>query len=133
MKTLVLATFVLVLSLSASPVIAESGPGPLSVTLVSDTQGVNFGPYMRQAIQSINKSWTTMSLQGLAAHPSSTICFSIDKDGSAHFMELLESAQVLKLDRAAWGSIVNVGQFPVLPASFSGSSLVLDVAFQVKP
>jgi TonB family protein len=134
MKTLILGMLVLILALSASSALGQKAPGPLSVIVLSDTQGADFAPYIRQAIQSIDKSWSTMSLQGLPdnSHPRATVRLTIDKDGSVHSMKLVESTHATKLDRAAWGSIVNVGQFPSLPASFSGPSLVLDVDFQVK-
>jgi hypothetical protein len=136
MKTLAVRTLVLALYLGATPVVGQTASGrPLSVIVLSDTQGVDFTLYVRQAIRLIDKSWSASSLQGLPDNFQSktTIRFTISADGSIHSVELVESVHVIKVDRAAWGSITGVGQFPSLPAEFKGPSLVLDVDFQVKP
>jgi len=136
MKTLAIGTLFLVLCLGVTPAVGQTASGrPLSVIVLSDTQGVDFAPYVRRAIQLIDKSWSTSSLQDLLDNFESktTIRFTISADGSIHSMQLVESAHVVKVDRAAWGSITGVGQFPSLPAEFNGPNLVLDVDFQVKP
>lgn len=136
MKTLAVGTLVAALCLGAAPVVGQTASGrPLSVIVLSDTQGVDFTPYIRQAIRLIDKSWSTSSLQDLPDKFKSktTIRFTISADGSIHSMELVESAHMIKVDRAAWGSITGIGQFPSLPAAFKGPNLVLDVDFQVKP
>jgi hypothetical protein len=46
-------------------------------------------------------------------------------------MVLADSAHLIEIDRAAWGSITSVGRFPSLPAEFKGPNLVLDVGFKV--
>jgi TonB family protein len=116
-----------------------SGPlyQPLAVELLSDTQGVDFAPYVKQVLQIIGKSWHS-SLPGEAAYAKgaqadTTIRFTISQDGTVSAMQLVESAHQLKLDRAAWGSITGVGKLPSLPADFSGPSLIIRVHFKVSP
>jgi hypothetical protein len=105
--------------------------------ILSDTQGVDFGPYMRQALQMMRKLWLS-SVPADAAHANKSqtetvIRFTISRDGTISAMELVESAHLIEVDRAAWGSIVGVGEFPSLPAEFNGPNLVLRVGFGVNP
>jgi hypothetical protein len=113
---------------------AESGRWvqPLAADILSDTQGVDFASYMRQALQMIGKSWSS-SLRDVPDNFKSktTIRFTIGSDGTIHAMELIDSAHLIEIDRAAWGSITSVGRFPSLPADFKGPNLVLDVDFKV--
>jgi hypothetical protein len=46
-------------------------------------------------------------------------------------MSLDGSSQDTAIDRAAWGGITGVGQFPPLPASFTGPNLELRIDFLV--
>jgi hypothetical protein len=106
----------------------------LAADILSDTQGVDFGPYMRQALGMIRKSWIS-SLPELPNQPQTetTIRFTIGQDGTISAMQLDQSARLIEVDRAAWGSIVGVGRFPSLPADFNGPNLVLRISFRVKP
>jgi hypothetical protein len=105
--------------------------------VLSDTQGVDFAPYMKQALQMMGKFWLPSAPADVAhANQSQTetvIRFTISRDGTISAMELVESAHVIEVDRAAWGSIVGVGKFPSLPAEFNGPNLVLRVGFRVNP
>jgi uncharacterized protein (TIGR03435 family) len=114
---------------------AESGRRvqPLFAHILSDTQGADFAPYMRQALQMIGKSWSSSSLRDVPDNFKSetTIRFTISPNGTIHNMVLADSAHLIEIDRAAWGSITSVGRFPSLPAEFKGPNLVLDVGFKV--
>jgi hypothetical protein len=101
--------------------------------VLSDTQGVDFGPYMRQALQMIGKLWLS-SVPADVAHANKSqtdtvIRFTISRDGTISAMELVEASHLIEVDRAAWGSIVGIGKFPFLPTEFNGSNLVLRVGF----
>jgi len=108
----------------------------LAADILSDTQGVDFSPYMRQTLAMIEKSWVS-SLPEEVAHAKTSqetvIRFTISRDGAISAMELVESASQLGVDRAAWGSITSVAPLPSLPAGFNGSSLILRVQFRVNP
>jgi TonB C terminal len=106
---------------------------PPFADVLSDTQGVDFAPYMRQTLQMIGKTWSSSPLQGVpdTFKSETMIRFTINPDGTIHAMELVESAHLIEIDRAAWGSITGVGQFPSLPAEFKGPNLVLAVGFKV--
>jgi TonB family protein len=117
----------------------QKGTGPrhplLAANILSDTQGVDFGPYMGQALTMIKKSWvSSLSKEVAQANNSQTetvIRFTISQDGTVSEMTLVEASHHIEIDRAAWGSIVDVGKLPSLPADFNGSRLILSIHFKV--
>ena len=113
----------------------DTKPAALSsgVEILTDTQGVDFGPYVRKALATIKKNWIPLipeearppaNLQG-----ETQIRFSILPDGKISAMHLDKSSQHTNIDRAAWGAISAVGQFPPLPTEFKGSHLELRINF----
>jgi len=128
-------------TVGSSETVNDSAPqaGPrsqrLAADILSDTQGVDFGPYMRQALSMIRRSWvSSLSNEVAQAKNSQTetvIRFAVSRDGTVSGMELVESAHQIEVDRAAWGSITGVGQLPSLPAGFNGPSLILRINFRV--
>jgi hypothetical protein len=118
---------------SATP----SGPlnQRLAVDILSDTQGVDFAPYIRQVLQTIGKSWSAVLPDAGAsandAQAETDIRFTISQDGKISAMLLAESAHQIKFDRAAWGSITGAGQLPSLPADFNGPNVTLSMHFRV--
>jgi hypothetical protein len=105
--------------------------------VLSDTQGVDFAPYMRQALQSIRQLW--LSSEPVKANPAdksqteTIIRFAISPEGKISAMQLVQSAHQSEIDRAAWGSITGVGEFAPLPKDFNGPNLVLSVGFGANP
>ena len=60
---------------------------------------------------------------------STLIRFAIAKNGVVSAMHLDASTHDTAIDRAAWGSITGVGQFPPLPPEFKGPELDLRIQF----
>lgn len=118
---------------------AQSGPryAPLTADILSDTQGVDFGPYLRQALPMVRKLWVSSLpekvAQGSDPQTETIIGFTISQDGRISRMVLVEPSHQIAVDRAAWGSITGVAQFPSLPADFNGASLILRIHFRVNP
>ncbi len=113
----------------------DTKPTPLSsgVEILTDTHGVDFGPYIRTALAIIKKNWLPLipeearppaNMQG-----ETLIRFSILPDGKISAMHLDGSSQHSNIDRAAWGALTAVGQFPPLPTEFKGSHLELRINF----
>ncbi len=105
------------------------------VEVLSDTQGVDFKPYLNGILKQIYGRWMTLmqrevrspeNQQGLTA-----IRVTINPDGTIAAMHVDGSAKDSVLNRAAWGAITGVGQFPALPKDFHGSNLGLRVHFRV--
>jgi TonB family protein len=110
--------------------------GGQGVEILSDTQGVNFQPYLRDAIRKVYAQWMTLmpeqTKMPMLEKGSTSIRFTIRPDGTIAAMHLEDSAHDVAMDRAAWGAITGVGKFPALPSAFHGPNLDLRIDFVVK-
>jgi TonB family protein len=105
------------------------------VEVLSDTMGVDFGPYLRRILSDIKRTWLPLipeeARPPLNKQGETLIRFTILPDGRIAAMKLDGSSQDIAIDRAAWGGITGVGQFPPLPANFKGPQLELRIDFLV--
>lgn len=105
------------------------------VDILSDTMGVDFNPYLRKILREIYNTWLPLipeeARPPLNKQGETLIRFSILPDGRIGAMHLDGSTQDQALDRAAWGSITGVGQFPPLPKEFHGPNLELRIHYLV--
>jgi TonB family protein len=105
------------------------------VDVLSDTQGVNFDPYLKKIIREIYNTWIPLipeeARPPLNKQGVTQIRFTILPDGRIGAMHIDGSTQDIALDRAAWGSITGVGQFPPLPSEFHGPNLELRIHYLV--
>ena len=105
--------------------------------ILSDTMGVDFGPYLERVIQDVRTNW--YNIIPVAAYPPLrkkgrvAIQFAILKDGSVAGMKLESPSGDVSLDRAAWGGITASNPFPPLPTEFSGQYLLLRFRFYYNP
>jgi TonB family protein len=103
--------------------------------ILSDTQGVNFQPYLQRIIRLIYQQWIPLlpeeARPPLNKRGTSQIRFTINPDGTIAAMHLDGSSHDDALNRAAWGSITGVGQFPPLPKQFHGPNLELRIHYLV--
>ena len=105
------------------------------VDILSDTMGVDFDPYLKKIIREIYNTWLPLipeeARPPLNKQGVTQIRFTILPDGHIGAMHLDGSTQDQALDRAAWGSITGVGQFPPLPSQFHGPNLELRIHYLV--
>jgi TonB family protein len=117
---------------SGSPGGTQLGNG---VDILSDTQGVNFEPYLQRILREIYQQWLPLipeeARPPLMKQGVTQIRFTINPDGSIAAMHLDGSTHDEALNRAAWGSITGVGQFPPLPKQFHGPNLELRIHYLV--
>jgi TonB family protein len=101
--------------------------------VLSDTQGVDFGPYIRKILEDIKRNWIPLipeeARPPLNKQGETLIRFTILPDGRIAAMNLDGSSQDTAIDRACWGGITAVGQFPPLPPQFKGPNLELRIDF----
>jgi TonB family protein len=113
---------------------AHSGANT-GVEVLSDTMGVDFNPYLRRILADIKRTWIPLipeeARPPLNKQGETLIRFTILPDGRIAAMNLDGSSQDTAIDRAAWGGITGVGQFPPLPSSFKGPLLELRIDFLV--
>lgn len=99
--------------------------------ILSDTKGVDFGPYLARVIIAVRNNWYSMIPESarLGEKGRVAIIFEIVKDGSVPQIRLVATSGADPLDRAALGSIRASNPFPPLPTEFTGNHLVLEFIF----
>ena len=104
-----------------------------AVDVLSDTLGVDFGPYIQRVIYDTKRAWYPI-IPEVAQPPIDKqgrvlIRFKILPDGSVKDMHLEGPSGDVSLDRAAWGAITGASPFPQLPKHFKGPYLELRFYF----
>lgn len=103
------------------------------VDILSDTMGVDFGPYMQRVINATYRSWLPIIPESarppLDKQGRVGIRFKIYPDGSVKQMILEFPSGDVALDRAAWGGITGASPYPPLPREFKGQFLELRFGF----
>jgi TonB family protein len=110
-----------------------------ALDVLSDTMGVDFGPYLQRVLHDVKMNWYDLIPE--SARPpimkkgKVAIEFAIMKDGSVRGMRLEDggSSGDAALDRAAWGGITASNPFPPLPQEFGGQYLALRFHFFYNP
>lgn len=123
----------------------EYGSGPANartdvksdIDILSDTQGVDFAPYLQRVMQAVRTNWYTL-IPEIARPPllkqgRVAIEFAITNDGKVAGMRLAGPSGDVSLDRAAWGGITASNPFPPLPKEFKGEYLALRFHFYYNP
>jgi TonB family protein len=104
-----------------------------SAEILSDTMGVDFGPYMQRVIAATYRSWIPLIPESarppLDKSGKVGIEFRINPDGSVKQMILKFPSGDVALDRAAWGGITGASPYPPLPKEFKGPYLALRFGF----
>jgi TonB family protein len=105
-----------------------------ALDILSDTQGVDFGPYLQRILQDVKTNWYLLIPESAAVKKGKlAIEFAITKDGQVAGMKLVATSGDAALDRPAWGSITNSNPFPPLPSDFGGQYLSLRFRFYYNP
>lgn len=109
--------------------------GPAEI--LSDTMGVDFGPYLQRVIHAVKLNWYTL-IPEVAKPPmlergKVSIEFAILKDGSVAGLRIIGPSGDIALDRAAYGGITASNPFQPLPAEFKGQYLALRFHFYYNP
>jgi TonB family protein len=105
--------------------------------VLSDTQGVDFGPYLARVLQAVRMNWYNLIPE--AARPpllkrgKVSIEFAILPDGRVAGMNTISPSGDVSLDRAAWGGITASNPFAPLPKEFHGPYLALRFHFYYNP
>jgi TonB family protein len=101
--------------------------------VLSDTMGVDFGPYLARVVHDVRVNWITLipevARAPLMKRGRVVIQFAILKDGSVAGLKLSSTSGDVALDRAAWGGITASNPFQPLPPEFRGQYLALRFYF----
>ena len=103
--------------------------------VLSDTMGVDFGPYLKRLKRVITAQWYPLIPEEcyppLNKEGQTLIRFTIQPNGVVSAMHLDGSTHDIAIDKAAWGGITGVGQMPPLPPEFKGENLQLRIQFVI--
>ena len=109
--------------------------GPMEIT--TDTQGVDFGPYLQRVLHDVKEHWYQIipesAMAPLLKKGEVSIEFAILKDGKVAGMRYVSGSGDVALDRAAYGGITASNPFPPLPPEFGGQYLGLRFTFLYNP
>ena len=105
--------------------------------ILSDTMGVDFGPYMKRLRYTVQTHWDPLipesALPPVMKKGVVTIEFAITKDGKVLGMKLISGSGDVALDRAAWAAITDAIPLPNLPTQFAGDYLQIRARFYYNP
>src|ERR1039458_4030262 len=119
-----------------------AGPGGRARTLgaldvLSDTQGVDFGPYLSRVVDAVRRTWYTIIPEAARApllkRGKVAIEFAILPDGRVAGMKITGVSGDVSLDRAAWGGITASNPFAPLPSEYHAPYLALRFRFYYNP
>ncbi|MGZ4835606.1 MAG: TonB family protein, partial [Terriglobales bacterium] len=129
----------LALTTATPKVLGEQKPEPAAsnMDILSDTMGVDFGPYLSRVLHDVRLNWYKV-IPEIARAPQRkkgkvAIEFAIMKDGSVTGMRPVEPSGDLSLDRTAWDAITGLNPFQPLPNEFRGQYLALRLHFRYNP
>jgi TonB family protein len=121
-------------------ILRVTGPCPMTdehkglVDVLSDTQGVDFRPYLGKVLPIVKDNWYHLiPASAQTKRGKLAIEFAIARDGKITDMRLVATSGDTTLDRAAWGSIAGSNPFPALPSEFTGPFLALRFRFVYNP
>ncbi|HZQ90340.1 MAG TPA: TonB family protein [Terriglobales bacterium] len=108
-----------------------------NMEVLSDTMGVDFGPYLSRVLHDVRQNWYLL-IPEVARAPMMkkgkvSIEFAITKNGQVAGMRLIAPSGDASLDRAAWGGITGSNPFQPLPTEFRGDYLALRFHFFYNP
>ncbi len=107
---------------------------PTGIKILSDTQGVDFSPYLREWYRITRSTWNKLIPNEVNSPTSKQgqdlIRFKLLPSGKlmAHSMVLEGRLGDEALDRAAWGALIQ-SKYPPLPKEFHGPFLELRALF----
>jgi TonB family protein len=102
--------------------------------ILSDTQGVNFDPWLQKAVRETYRTWDPLIpdevLPPINKRGEVAIVFTVLPNGRLQpvSMHLVGRSGDVALDRAAWGAIESA-DYPALPQEFHGPNLQIEFVF----
>jgi TonB family protein len=118
---------------TAHAVPTQSPDLKLSVDALSDTDGVNLAPYVRNLVDDLKKHWSSPAAQSNPPSPKqqeTVITLTIALNGRLSEMKLETPAHDSVLNQAAW-SATKTTSFSPPPAGMTDPNLKLRVHFTV--
>jgi TonB family protein len=117
--------------------LGKQGAAYGGLEVLSDTMGVDFGPYLARVLHDVKMNWYNLIPESAKApimkKGNVAIEFAILKDGSVAGLKIVYGSGDTALDRGAYGGITASIPFPPLPPEFRGQYLALRFKFLYNP
>jgi TonB family protein len=111
-------------AVSAAEDTAKTAASPAalgSLEILTDTQGINFDPYLSRILHDVKQRWMELIPESARTKRGNVVLeLAILKDGSVAGLRMVKTSGEVALDRPAWGSISGSNPFPPLPHEFNG-------------
>jgi TonB family protein len=108
-----------------------------NLEVLTDTQGVDFGPYLSGLVKAVKANWypniPVAARPPLLNRGKVSIQFVVLPNGKVAAMQYTGSSGDIQLDRAAWDGIAASNPFSPLPKGFHGPYLSLRMHFYYNP
>ena len=101
-------------------------------TILSDTRGYDFGPYMNQVVNRVRVNWYSLIPEAARLRQNRgrvVLIFTITESGDVTELRIVADSGTLSLDRAATAAITASNPFPRLPDDFEDNQIVLQFTF----
>jgi TonB family protein len=112
---------------------SKSKPYNTAVQVLSDPQGVNFGPYLRTVIASVNRNMAGMIPESAKQGETGNVIvkFQIDRNGRVinNSVKVAHSTGKEDMEKACMTAVRNAGPFEPLPEAFHGPYIELRQQF----
>ena len=122
---------------TAQRVTEPTATGIGGLEILTDTQGVDFAPYLQRVVRKIKQNWYAViperAQPPLLKRGKVVIEFAIEKDGQIARLRSARTSGDEALDGAAYGGIKASNPFLPLPAEFPGQYLGLRFIFFYNP
>ena len=116
---------------AACPYATDKKGTRAAILILSDTRGVDFGPYMFIVLETVRKNWYPLIPAGKSGKVE--IEFAIMSDGKVQEMRLVGPSGDAALNQAAWRGITGSAPFAPLPTAFPGRNVALQFTLQDNP
>ena len=100
-------------------------------TILSDTRGYDFGPYLNQVVNRVRHNWYSLMppIAQLGQKGRVVIIFRITESGGIQNLHVAAGSGARALDNAAYAAITASNPFGKLPPEFSGDHIDLQFTF----
>lgn len=108
-----------------------------AIKILSDTQGIDFAPYLRGLVTKVRENWYTVipqeAMPPLMRQGKVIVEFKIKKDGKLEGLHYVAGSGSAAMDRAGYAGVLSSAPFAPLPTAFKGDYLGLQFTFLYNP
>lgn len=102
--------------------------GDLLQTIEFDTQGVDFGPWIRRFMAQVKRNWFVPSA-ALTQKGRTVVTFSVSKAGVIRNVKVVQPSGVAQFDQSASNAVLNANPLEPLPPAYPRDEVQFTVSF----